>query len=501
MVEGGLDLISMADIARLTGQTRATVGNWKSRNSDDFPTERGRGPRGPLYDRAEVTEWLESTNRLDKRPPEVVAVWQLADQLRGDMTIEEAMPLILVLLAVMSASAPDWKRIREANGNQLDSTLRSSVQSLFPFTEEVMPHGKLSSPSVSKAITTLSSIDSPRVAIMADALLEQAANAMGNRGGEYLSPPSVRQLVVAIAEPVGSVYNPASGVGQLLIDAASTEHSVSKGLIGQEINSRVWAMAQLNLAIHGVKAEIALGDVFEEDRFPDLRADRIVAVPPWGQKLSVADRLMGDPRWVWGEPGANDGNVAWVQHCLYHLTDGGRAVIVLPNSVLFESGRAGRIRQRMVKAGLLDAVLALPPGLFPWTGLACSVLVFVKGRPNVGGKPAPTLMVDISDATESHGGRSSVLPDSLIDDVSQLYRDWVAGVEPSSEYAAVARFSDLAANDFVIDPGRYLAVPEGPSNIDESIRRRSALFASLDSLSDKSRTADDQLKAILGERR
>ncbi len=75
----------MADIARLAGQSRATVGNWKSRNPEDFPPERGRGLRGPLYDRAEVTAWLESTNRLDKRSPEVTAVWHLADQLRGDM--------------------------------------------------------------------------------------------------------------------------------------------------------------------------------------------------------------------------------------------------------------------------------------------------------------------------------------------------------------------------------------------------------------------------------
>ena len=72
-------------------------------------------------------------------------------------------------------------------------------------------------------------------------------------------------------------------------------------------------------------------------------------------------------------------------------------MIVLPNAALFESGRAGRIRQRIVKAGLLDAVIALPPGLFAWTGLPCSVLVFVKGRPNVAGKPAPTLMVDLTE--------------------------------------------------------------------------------------------------------
>ena len=233
-----------------------------------------------------------------------------------------------------------------------------------------MPSGKLPVQSVAHAIATLSSLDRSRVGAMADALLEQAAKALGHRGGEFLSPPSVRRLVISIAEPTGTVYNPATGVGQLMIDAATNTTSKPVHLVGQEINRRTWAMAQLNLAIHDVEADVALGDVFGDDHFPQLRADRVISVPPWGQKLPLADVLTDDPRWVWGEPGPNDGNAAWVQHCLSHLADDGRAVLVLPNGVLFESGRAGRIRQRIVKAGLLDAVLALPPGLFAWTAPA-----------------------------------------------------------------------------------------------------------------------------------
>jgi type I restriction enzyme M protein len=501
MAEAGLDLISMADIARLAGQSRATVGNWKSRNLD-FPVERGRSARGPLYDRAEVTEWLESTNRLDKRSPAVVAVWQLADQLRGGMTTEDALPLILVLLAVMSISTPsDWQKIQASPRDELDFRLRSAVHSLFPFAEEVMPRGKLPGGSVAEAIATVSRIDRSNVALTADALFEQTARMSGHRGGEHLSSASVRKLVVAIAEPVGAIYNPASGVGQLMVDLATNERSAATRLVGQEINSHVWAMAQLNLAIHGVKADIALGDVFAEDRHPDFRADRVVALPPWSQKLTVADRLMGDPRWVWGEPGPNDGNAAWIQHCIYHLADGGRAVIVLPNGALFEGGRAGRIRQRIVKAGLLDAVLALPPGLFPWTGLACSVLVFAKRGPSADGGPAPTLMVDISDATDGQGGRTAALTDGLIDEVTQLYRDWVAGAEPTLKNAAVAHFDELAANEFVIDPRRYLSLPVAPSNLNETIRERAALLAQVNELSRESRTADDRLRAILEDGR
>jgi type I restriction-modification system DNA methylase subunit len=501
MANDALELISMADIARLAGQSRATVGNWKSRNPD-FPAERGRGSRGPLYDRVEVTDWLESTNRLDTRPSEIAAVWRLADELRGDMTIDDAMSLILLLLAVMSKASPSaWQEVLHAPPYELDAILRSTVESLFPFATELVPHSKLPARSVARAMAALSTVERPRISLVADALLEQAATSLSHRGGEYLSPPSVRRLVVAIAEPVGTVYNPATGIGQLITDIASRTGLKDVRLFGQEINARVWEMSQLNLAIHEVKADVALGDIFREDHYPELRADCVVAVPPWNLKLHSTDRLMDDPRWVWGEPGPNDGNAAWIQHCLYHLADGGRAVIVLPNSALFEGGRGGRIRQRIVKAGLLDAVIALPPGLFASTNLACAVLVFSKGRTNVSGTQAPTLMVDLSESGDGQIGRGAALDDELIGGVAQTYRRWVSGEPPSGPNAAVAQFDDLAANDFVLAPSRYLSVPDSVGDFDIATRNRSDLLRRLDVLTEASRVADIHLKSILDGRR
>ena len=160
MAEVGSDLITMADIARLAGQSRSAVGNWKARNPEDFPAESGRGPRGPLYDRAEVTKWLEASNWLDRRPPEVAAVWSLADQLRADMTTEDAMSLILVLLAVMSTSSrSEWKRIEQARPGELDETLRAVVHAHFPFAEEVMPHNRLAESVATRSPPSRVSID------------------------------------------------------------------------------------------------------------------------------------------------------------------------------------------------------------------------------------------------------------------------------------------------------------------------------------------------------
>ena len=428
-------------------------------------------------------------------------MWSLANDLRGGMETEDAMPLLLVLLAVMAhAPGSEWQRVLDARTNDLDATIRATADTLFPFAKDVLPRGKLPAPSVARAIETLSSLPRPRVGVMADALLEQAANAIGHRGGEFVSPRSVRRLVVALAEPTGTVYNPATGVGQLMVDAATNAASKPVHLVGQEINARIWAMSQLNLAIHDVTADVALGDVFGEDHYPQLRADRVISVPPWNQRLPIADALMGDPRWVWGEPGPNDGNAAWTQHCLSHLADFGRAVIVLPNGALFEGGRAGRIRQRIVKSGLLDAVFTLPPGLFSWTGLPCSVLVFVKGRPSIGGKPAPTLMVDLSESTPEQGGRPATLDDNVIDQVAELYRRWVEGQHPAVHYAAVAGFDTLAANDFVIDPGRYLSLPHAAPDLAKAARARSELAARLETLTQMSRNADATLKALLEAR-
>ena len=220
MAKTGLDLISMADIARLAGQSRATVGNWKARNPD-FPPERDRGPRGPLYDRTEVTRWLESTGRLDKRPHEVEVMWRVVDGLRADMQTEEALTLVLLLLAVMSkSSSADWQTILGTPPQDLDKALRSKALVLFPFADQLMPRGRLRPESLAWIIQLLSQFDRSHVPLMADALLEQPAKAMGYRTGEYLTPPSVRRLVVAIAQPTGTVYNPASGIGQLMIDAA-----------------------------------------------------------------------------------------------------------------------------------------------------------------------------------------------------------------------------------------------------------------------------------------
>jgi len=500
MADDEFELISMADIARLAGESRAAVGNWKSRNPDDFPPERGRSPRGPLYDRAETIRWLEGKGRLNSRPNEVLAAWKLLDGLRAELDVEDATALILVLLAMrVEGSASAWGRLRTTSPSDLDNALRSLVHADVQADPDLLPRAPIPARVLADVVETLDGLHPTDAPAMADALLERAAKTMGHRGGEYLSPPSVRRLIVGIADPEGTVYNPACGIGQLLIDAAHAAGARANRLVAQEVNQRVWSMAKANLLLHDVAAEVELGDVFTDDRFPDLRADRVIAIPPWNQRLRDL-RFLDDARWTWGEPGERDGNAAWIQHCLYHLADDGRAVLALPNGVLFEGARGGRIRQRIIRAGLLDAVISLPSGLFQWTGVQCSLLVFVKGRPTINGKPAPTLMVDVAAGSATTGTHQPALDDETIDGLVALYQTWAAGGEPADARAAVASFDALVENDYVIDPGRYLARAELPS-VDDLTAKRSALIDELADLMSSSKRTDGELRSLLEDGR
>ena len=237
MAKTGVDLISMADIARLAGQSRATVGNWKSRNPD-FPPERGRGPRGPLYDRAEVTWWLESTGQLTERSNEADLYLGCLRPVRGDLRGRGALPLVLLLLAVMSKTSPiDWDMILATPRPRPRKCSSLQGPSCFSLCRRAdAASGQLPSESFAKVIQLLSQVDRSDIPIRGRRPAGTSGEAAGLSRPVVLTPLSVRRLVVAIAQPIGTVYDPAAGVGQLMIDAAVSPGSDADALYGQEIN-------------------------------------------------------------------------------------------------------------------------------------------------------------------------------------------------------------------------------------------------------------------------
>ena len=224
--------------------------------------------------------------------------------------------------------------------------------------------------------------------------LEQFALAEGRKGGEFYTPRSVVRLLVEMLQPYeGRVYDPCCGSSGMFVQSIEfiQAHATANGnggraasdisIYGQESNYTTWRMARMNLAIRGIEGQIAHGDSFHNDRQPDLRADFILANPPFNVSDWGGERLQGDQRWRHGVPPRGNANFAWVQHFLYHLAPRGRAGFVLANgSMSSNQSGEGRIRKSIVEAGLVDCIVALPGQLFRSTQIPACLWFLSRDR-------------------------------------------------------------------------------------------------------------------------
>jgi len=347
----------------------------------------------------------------------------------------------------------------------------------------------------------VSQVDSTRLADAAESLLDAIFGGHGGKQIAFGTSKSLRSLMVALAGRTGSVYDPAVGTAQLLVDAAAHSDGPTPALFGQEISDEAWSVARLNLLIHGLDGRIELGQVLREDLLWDVRAERVLADPPWNVHLDGSGIKPDDPRWIWGDPSYGDTNMAWVQHCLFHLADGGRAVVALPPKVLFDKSRSALAMQGIIKSGYLDAVISLPAGLMSSRSLRCALLVFVKGRPLKGGRPAPTMMVYVDDDLAKGMGRSKSLPSDLIDDIAEAYEVWTVGEQSISDVLDLewVDYEELAANDFDLDPRRYVVPPASEVDTVEMAAIHRSLALQLAETINACNTADNALMALMME--
>ena len=224
--------------------------------------------------------------------------------------------------------------------------------------------------------------------------LEQFALAEGRKGGEFYTPRSVVRLLVEMLEPYhGRVYDPCCGSSGMFVQSVEfiNAHASGNGnggkadgdisIYGQESNYTTWRMARMNLAIRGIEGQIEHGDSFHNDRHPDLRADYILANPPFNVSDWGGDQLRDDQRWVYGVPPVGNANFAWVQHFLHHLASRGSAGFVLANgSMSSNQSGEGEIRKNIVEADLVDCIVALPGQLFRSTQIPACLWFLSKGR-------------------------------------------------------------------------------------------------------------------------
>ncbi len=275
--------------------------------------------------------------------------------------------------------------------------------------------------------------------------LGQFASAEGKKGGQFYTPASIVQTLVAVLAPHhGQVYDPCCGSGGMFVQSEKfiESHGGKLGdvsIYGQESNPTTWRLAAMNLAIRGIDFNLGKepNDTFTRNQHPDLRADFVLANPPFNISDWWHGSLEGDPRWVYGTPPAGNANYAWLQHMLYHLKPGGRAGIVLANGSMSSSQNSeGDIRRAMVEADVVECMVALPGQLFFNTQIpAC--LWFLRKPPSPSGRGARLpARVKCSSSTPA-----SSAPPSAACRSSWILRPSPASPTPSTPGAMVIPFA------------------------------------------------------------
>ncbi|MGK9460246.1 N-6 DNA methylase [Streptomyces sp. G6] len=317
--------------------------------------------------------------------------------------------------------------------------------------------------------------------------LDEFARVEGKRGGEFHTPRSVARLLVEMLEPhEGRVYDPCCGAGGLLVQARGfvetrrgRERTDGLQVYGQEINQRTWRLAKMNLDLHGM-ASSGIGsrsaDTLAEDRLRGLKADFVMAVPPFN--MSDWARNEFDPRWRYGVPPARNANFAWLQHVISKLGDRGSAAVVLANGSL-SSRQLGedRIRVSMVEDDLVGCVIALPDRLFRSTSIPACVWFLTQDKSSQGVRKltdrlGEVLFIDARAMGEMIGRAERVLTDANLREVVGTYRAW-RGTDTSQEYQDVTGFcrsvklGEIREHGHVLTPGRYV----GSADISEEQRK------------------------------
>lgn len=346
--------------------------------------------------------------------------------------------------------------------------------------------------------------------------LDKFAKAEGKRGGEFYTPPVLVRTLVEILEPhQGRVYDPCCGSGGMFVQAekflaAHDEDPTNIAVYGQELNERTWRMAKMNLAIHGMDSQglgARWGDTFARDIHPNLVADYVLANPPFNIKDWA--RNEDDSRWTYGVPPVRNANYAWMQHILSKLSAQGEAAVVMANGTMASNtGGEGEIRKNMLKAGVVSAVVAMPPNLFRSVAIPVCVWFFANDK-TAGSKGSidrsrEVLFIDARDKGHMIDRVERTFSDEDIHTIANTFRTWRGRASAEGEYEDVPGFCKSATIDeiehagWAVTPGRFVGAPEAEEDdepIDEKIER---LTKELTAALDESARLDAVVREQLG---
>ena len=315
--------------------------------------------------------------------------------------------------------------------------------------------------------------------------LSQFASAEGKRGGEFYTPHCVVKLLVEMLEPYrGRVYDPCCGSSGMFVQSQEFVNAHANGngnggrakdaisIYGQESNHTTWRLAKMNLAIRGIDGRIVHGDTFHNDHHPDLRADYILANPPFNISDWGGDRLRDDQRWQYGIPPKGNANFAWVQHIAHHLAPGGTAGFVLANGSLSSNHSGeGVIRQAIIESDLVDCIVALPSQLFYSTQISVCLWFLTRNKrgSRVTERSGQTLFIDARSMGEMVDRVHRELSELEINRIVGAYRLW-KGKSGNQQYEDQEGFShsatthEISTHRYALVPGRYVGFANRPSN-------------------------------------
>jgi type I restriction enzyme M protein len=350
--------------------------------------------------------------------------------------------------------------------------------------------------------------------------LSQFASAEGKKGGEFYTPRCVVKLLADMLEPYrGRVYDPCCGSSGMFVQSVKFIRAHAKGngnggkaradisIYGEESNYTTWRLAKMNLAIRGIDGQIAHGDTFHNDRHADLKADFILANPPFNVSDWGGERLRDDKRWKYGAPPASNANFAWVQHIAHHLAPAGVAGFVLANgSMSSNQSGEGEIRKNLTDAGLVDCMVALPGQLFYSTQIPACLWFLARDRKNgkFRDRRGQVLFIDARKLGRMADRTHRELTDEDVARIANTYHAW-RGEKDTGEYANIAGFCKSAAleeirkHGYMLTPGRYVGAEAQEDDGEPFEEKMKRLTATLREQQAEAKKLDTAIAANLKE--
>lgn len=402
-------------------------------------------------------------------------------------------------------------------GVVLDTAMRA-VEAENPSLKNVLPK-HYASPDLDKRVLGdvvdifTNSIDMQDIKASEDLLgrtyeycIAQFAEKEGVGGGEFYTPASVVKTLVAILRPFDNcrVYDCCCGSGGMFVQSIKfiEAHSGNRGMVsiyGQEANADTWKMAKINMAIRGIDADFGpyQADTFTNDLHPTLKADFILANPPFNYHPWNQEQLLEDPRWKYGLPPARNANYAWIQHMIYHLAPSGKIGLVLANGALStQTGGEGEIRRRIIEDDLVEGIIAMPPQLFYSVTIPVTLWFISKDKAQKG----KTLFIDARNLGHMVDRKHRDFTEEDINKLADTFAAFQAGeLEDVKGFCAVADLDAIAKQDYILTPGRYVGIEEPEDDGEPFEEKMNRLTAELSDLFDESHRLENEIRQRLGE--